>query len=145
MRTPRVASVAARVRFHASVAPEIASRLSTSVIGSGFSVSRSSLRCVLAMSLVRKQMLASADTYFGIESGAFDSYLPDQETLASITIPIELLVSEQSHAFFAQAAGRLAGRLGVDVAHTPGTHFAYFDHPQELAQTVRPFLRGVSM
>jgi hypothetical protein len=29
------------------------------VIASGFSVSRSSLRCVLAMSLVRKQMLAS--------------------------------------------------------------------------------------
>jgi pimeloyl-ACP methyl ester carboxylesterase len=94
---------------------------------------------------VRKQMLASADTYFGIESGAFDSYLPGQETLASITIPIELLVSEQSHAFFAEAAGRLAERLGVDVARTPGTHFPYLDHPRELAQTVRTFLRRVSV
>ena len=35
------------------------------------------------------EMLASADTYFGVESGAFDSYLPDEKTLASITIPIE--------------------------------------------------------
>ena len=54
-----MASVAARVRFHDSVAPEIASRLSTSATGSGFSVSRSSRRCILAMSPVRKQMLAS--------------------------------------------------------------------------------------
>jgi pimeloyl-ACP methyl ester carboxylesterase len=93
---------------------------------------------------VQKRMLASADTYFGVESGAFDSYLPDEQTLASITIPIKLLVSEQSHAFFAEAAARLAERLGVEVARTPGTHFPYLDHPQELAQTVRPFLRRVS-
>ena len=93
---------------------------------------------------VQKGMLASADTYFGVESGAFDSYLPDEETLASITIPIKLLVSEHSHAFFAEAAARLAERLGVEVARTPGTHFPYLDHPQELAQTVRPFLRRVS-
>ena len=57
---------------------------------------------------VQKAMLASADTYFGVESGAFDSYLPDEETLASITIPIEVLVSGQSHAFFSEAAARLA-------------------------------------
>ena len=54
-----MASVAARVRFHDSVAPVIASRLSTSATGSGFSVSRSSRRCILAMSSVRKQRLAS--------------------------------------------------------------------------------------
>ena len=36
---------------------------------------------------VQKTMLASANTYFGVESGAFDSYLPDEETLASITTP----------------------------------------------------------
>jgi pimeloyl-ACP methyl ester carboxylesterase len=93
----------------------------------------------------QKRMLASADTYFGVESGAFDSYLPDQETLASITTPVKLLVSSQSHAFFAEAAARLAELLGVEVATTPGTHFPYLDHPQELAQTVKPFLRRVSL
>ena len=92
---------------------------------------------------VQTRMLASADTYFGVESGAFDSYLPDEQTLASIAIPIELVVSAQSHAFFAEAAARLAERLGVEVARTPGTHFPYLDHPQGLAQTVRPFLRRV--
>ena len=37
IRTPRVSSVAARVRFHDRVAPETESRLSTSATGSGFS------------------------------------------------------------------------------------------------------------
>jgi pimeloyl-ACP methyl ester carboxylesterase len=93
---------------------------------------------------VQKGMLTSADTYFGVESGAFDAYLPSEETLASITTPIKLLVSAQSHPFFAEAAGRLAELLGVDVTRTPGTHFPYLDHPEELAQTVRPFLRRIS-
>jgi pimeloyl-ACP methyl ester carboxylesterase len=92
---------------------------------------------------VQKGMLASADTYFGIESGAFDSYLPDDETLASITTPIQLLVSAQSHPFFSDAAGRLAEGLGVEATRTPGTHFPYLDHPEELAQTVKPFLRRI--
>ena len=60
------------------------------------------------------RMLASADTYFGVKSGASDSFLPDEETLASITIPIEVLVTGQSHAFFAEAAARLAELLGVE-------------------------------
>jgi len=46
-------------RFHDRVAPDVVSRLSASATGSGFSVSRSSLRCIFAMSLVRKQRLAS--------------------------------------------------------------------------------------
>jgi pimeloyl-ACP methyl ester carboxylesterase len=56
-----------------------------------------------------------------------------------------LVVSEESHAFFAEAAARLAKPLGIDVARTPGTHFPYLDHPEELAQTVRPFLGRVSL
>jgi pimeloyl-ACP methyl ester carboxylesterase len=94
---------------------------------------------------VQRRMLASADTYFGVESGVFDSYLPDDETLASIAIPIKLVVSEESHAFFAEAAARLAGLLGGDVARTPGTHFPYLDHPDALAQTITPFLQRVSL
>jgi pimeloyl-ACP methyl ester carboxylesterase len=92
---------------------------------------------------VQREMLASANTYFGVESGAFDSYLPDVETLASITTPIQLLVSAQSHPFFSEAARRLAERLGVELTATPGTHFPYLDHPEELAQAVKPFLRRI--
>ena len=68
MRTPRVNSVAARLRFQCSTAPETESRLSTSAIGSGFSATRSSLRCILPISGVAKQMLA-------VELGYIDNYV----------------------------------------------------------------------
>ena len=88
-------------------------------------------------------MLASAGSYFGIESGAFDTYLPDEETLGGIAAPIQLLVSDGSLPAFSEAAGRLAERLRVEVTRTPGTHFPYLDHPAELAETVKPFLRAI--
>jgi pimeloyl-ACP methyl ester carboxylesterase len=90
---------------------------------------------------VRNGMLASADTYFGVESGAFDSYLPDRGSLASIRTPIEILASAGSHPFFTEAAYRLARELGVEVTRTPGTHFSYLDHPDELVESVKRFLR----
>jgi pimeloyl-ACP methyl ester carboxylesterase len=93
---------------------------------------------------VRERMLSNADTYFANEIGRFDAYLPDDETLAAIATPVQLLVSEGSLPGFAQAAGRLAERLGVEVTRTPGTHFPYLDHPEELAQTIKPFLRDLS-
>ena len=93
---------------------------------------------------VRQRMLASAGTYFEKEVGRFDTYLPEDQTLAGITTPVQLLVSEGSIPYFAQAAERLALRLGIETTRTPGTHFAYLDHPDELAQTVRPFLNRVS-
>jgi hypothetical protein len=55
-----------------------------------------------------------------------------------------VLVSEQSLAVYAQAAGRLAQRFGVEVTRTPGSHSSYDDHPHELARTIRPFLTRVS-
>jgi pimeloyl-ACP methyl ester carboxylesterase len=93
---------------------------------------------------VRERMLASAGTYFGVESGSFDTYLPEDETLGTIAAPVQLLVSEESLPAFGQAAERIASRLGVEVKRTPGTHFPYLDHPRELAETVRPFLRQVT-
>jgi pimeloyl-ACP methyl ester carboxylesterase len=93
---------------------------------------------------VRQRMLASADTYFGVESGAFDTYLPSDEALGAIDLPIQLLVSDGSLPAFSEAGGRLAGLLGVEVMRTPGTHFPYLDHPDELAEVVRPFLRRIS-
>ena len=85
-------------------------------------------------------MLKSADTYFENEIGIFDAYLPDDKALAAIAAPVKVLVSDESEAYFDQAAGRLAERLGVGVDSTPGTHFPYLDHPEQLAGTVKAFL-----
>jgi pimeloyl-ACP methyl ester carboxylesterase len=92
---------------------------------------------------LRERVLAAAETYLEIERGAFASYLPDEPPLAAIATPIQLLVADQSLPEFAQAAGRLATRLGIEITSTRGTHFGFLDHPVELAATVRPFLRAV--
>jgi hypothetical protein len=47
-------------------------------------------------------------------------------------------------AFFAEIAGRLGERLGVEVATTPGMHDAYSEYPEEFAAAMRSFLRKVS-
>ena len=70
--------------------------------------------------------------------------MPDDRALAAIAVPVLLVVSEDSHDFFAEVTRRLSGRLGADVATTPGRHGAYHDYPKELAETIRPFLREVS-
>jgi pimeloyl-ACP methyl ester carboxylesterase len=93
---------------------------------------------------LRARMLSSADTYFEIEIGKFDTYLPDASALAGIETPIHVIVGDGSLPYFAQAAIRLATRLGVEVTSTSGTHFAYLDHPEELADAIKPFLRGIS-
>ena len=93
---------------------------------------------------LRERVRASADTYLRIERGAIATWLPDEPTLAGITTPIQLLVGEQSMPYYTQAAGRLAERLGVKITSTGGTHLGYLDHPVELAETVRPFLRTLS-
>jgi pimeloyl-ACP methyl ester carboxylesterase len=90
---------------------------------------------------LRTRVLASAATYFEVEIGAFDSYVPPDGELRAMTVPVLLLVCEQSHPFFAQAAGKLSERLSVAVTSVPGTHFSYHDHPPELAAAMRPFLR----
>lgn len=92
---------------------------------------------------VRERMLASADTYFEVEIGRIDACLPDDEALSAVPRPVQLLVSEGSLSYFAQAASRLAQHLGGEITRAPGTHFAYLDHPGDLARTIRPFLRGL--
>jgi pimeloyl-ACP methyl ester carboxylesterase len=93
---------------------------------------------------LRQRLRASASTLVEVELGTYERYLPDKETLAALAAPVRLLVSEDSSPVLAEVAGRFAERLGVNVATTPGRHAAYHDHPYDLAEAVRPFLREVS-
>jgi len=94
---------------------------------------------------LRERVRAGADTYLEIERGVIAGYLPGEPTLAAISTPVQLLVGEQSLPYFGQAAGRLASRLGVEITSTAGAHLGYLDHPVELAETMRPFLRAVGV
>ena len=93
---------------------------------------------------LRERLRATASTLFGVELGTYELYMPDDQTLTSLAAPVRLLVSEDGLPFFAEIAGRLGQRLGVEVATTPGGHDAYHEYPEELAAAVRPFLGEVS-
>lgn len=93
---------------------------------------------------LRERLNDTASTLFGVELGTYERYMPDDETLAAIAVPVRLLVSEDSLSVFAEMASRFGKRLRVDVATVPGTHAAYHEHPHELAEAMRPFLREVS-
>lgn len=93
---------------------------------------------------LRERMRATANTLFGVELGTYELYLPGEHALAGICAPVRLLISENGLPFFAEIAGRLGDRLGVDVTSTPGTHAAYHDHPYEFAEAARPLLRDIS-
>lgn len=81
-------------------------------------------------------------TFFECEFGNFEPYRPADETLAEVTAPVQVLASDGSPPFFAEAAGWLADRLGTELARIPGTHIAHLDHPEQLAQNIRVFVRG---
>ena len=89
---------------------------------------------------LRERMLRSAETFLSIERGTFEGYLPNDEELAAVARPLMMLVSEHGRAPQQQAAERLAGRLSMPVVRTAGSHLPYLDHPQELAEAIRPFL-----
>jgi hypothetical protein len=89
-------------------------------------------------------MLQSADIFLGVELGTFETYLPSDDELAAVATRVQLLVSEHGRAPQQGACRRLAERFEIQVLQTPGTHLAHVDHPLELAQTMRPFLRQVT-
>ncbi|WP_165825642.1 alpha/beta fold hydrolase [Actinomycetospora cinnamomea] len=93
---------------------------------------------------LRERLRASAATLFEVELGTYELYLPDDAILAAVGVPVTVLVSSDGDPVRAEISARLARRLGVDVAMTPGGHAAYDEHPRELAETVRPLLRAAT-
>jgi pimeloyl-ACP methyl ester carboxylesterase len=87
----------------------------------------------------RERTQANATTFF--EEIATPPYRPSDAELAAVTVPVRVMASERSLPFFAEAAGWLATRLGLEVVRTPGSHTPQRDHPLELAANIRSFLR----
>ncbi len=91
---------------------------------------------------LRERMLASADTYFGLEGGAFSRWMPDPEALRARRAAVHVLVSDDSHEFFAQGAARLSALADAPITRVPGTHTPQRDRPRELAAAIRACLGG---
>jgi len=93
---------------------------------------------------LRDRMMATGDTLLDVEFGNFEHYLPSEAEFAQITVPLQLIVSENGRPGQHQAAGRLAERFGLPVHRVPGTHASYWDHPAELCASLRPFLHQLT-
>ncbi|MDQ6675147.1 MAG: alpha/beta hydrolase, partial [Chloroflexota bacterium] len=89
---------------------------------------------------LRERMLGNGQTLFDIEFGVFESYRAPEAELAAVSVPVQVLAGAESAPFFHEAAGWLADRLNVPLAHSPGAHTPQFDHPHELADALRPIL-----
>ncbi len=80
---------------------------------------------------VRDRMLANGETLFGIEFGVFESYRPDDSTLAAVEVPVTLTTGRDTLPFFREVATWLAARLGVEIEEVPGGHSPHLDRPRE--------------
>jgi pimeloyl-ACP methyl ester carboxylesterase len=65
-------------------------------------------------------------------------------SLGAIRVPVRVMVGTESAPFFAEVARWLADRMNVESEELPGGHTPYFDRPQQMAETLRPLLRGLS-
>jgi pimeloyl-ACP methyl ester carboxylesterase len=93
---------------------------------------------------LRERLLGNGEIFLGTEIGVMEPYDPDEATLATVEVPVRVMVGAESAPFFAETAQWLAGRLNVEVERLPGGHTPYFDQPEEMAQTLRPVLRELS-
>jgi pimeloyl-ACP methyl ester carboxylesterase len=91
-----------------------------------------------------ERMLGNGETLSGVEFGVFDSYRPDDATLAGVRVPVVVMVGAESLPYFGEASRWLAARLDAGLETLPGGHSPYIDRPQETARALRPLLRRLS-
>lgn len=94
---------------------------------------------------LRERMLGNSELFWSIELPAFISFVPDATALARTNVPVQVLAGIDSRGVYLHDAARwLADRLGTDLEELPGAHAPYLDHPREMAEALRPFLKQVS-
>ena len=94
---------------------------------------------------LRERMLGNAEVFFYIELKAFVSYVPGPEALAEVKVPVQVMAGADNRGVYLyEAAEWVAEQLGTELKELPGGHAPYFDRPEEMVETIRPFLRQVS-
>jgi len=91
---------------------------------------------------VRERMLNNSEIFLEKEFLRF-GVLPDDATLAAVTVPVQVLVGTHGQPFRAEVAHWLAARLHGTPAVMPGGHTPQIEDPHLVAETIRPFLRRV--
>lgn len=100
---------------------------------------------------LRKRMLGNTELFFSTELEVFVTYMPNAEALSQVRVPVFALAGAEHRGtngapgdYHYEATRWVADRVGTKVMDLPGAHAPYLDHPQELANALRPLLRQVS-
>lgn len=94
---------------------------------------------------IRERLLGNAETFFGMELGPVGHYVPDETELAAVKVQVLVLMGRDSAPPFREACTWLAKHLLCDLAEIAGGHTPQYELPEELAETVRPFLRRATI
>jgi pimeloyl-ACP methyl ester carboxylesterase len=99
----------------------------------------------LATPQVRERWLTNAELVFSMEfPNMLLAYHPDQQAIARIKVPVQVLRAEVSHPANVAAAEWLAAQTKTSLMECPGTHFVYCQQPKSLAAAIKPFLARVA-
>lgn len=93
---------------------------------------------------VRERMLDNGEVYFGLEFGTVESWRPDEDRLRALSVPVRLLVGNESPPFFSEAASWIAARAGHEIIRVPGGHNGFVDNTHDFAEAVRRLIRSMT-
>ncbi len=91
---------------------------------------------------ILERMLGNADTILKIEGPGFAGWQPKSEDLMNLTVPITLVFAADTLPVYKQVTNWLAEQLRVEPVMVPGRHGFYYYRPQDLAEVLRPILKG---
>lgn len=92
----------------------------------------------------RHRTLGNAEVFFVCETPLLSSYRPDESRLQANQVPVQVGAGEKTPPLMREMAEWLASRLGLAVDSIPGGHVGYVEHPEEVAEAIKPFLHRVS-
>lgn len=84
----------------------------------------------------RERILGNGRVLFEAEFGAFSSWVPDADKLASLASRAVVLSAETTAPAFREAAEWLAERVGTTVHVVPGGHMGFLDDPVAFAALI---------
>ncbi len=90
------------------------------------------------------RMLGNGEVLFGVEFGNLEFWHPDEERLQALSIPVRLLVGDESPPVFNEAASWIARQVGAEVVPVPGGHFGFIDKTSDFVKVVRPLIRSMA-
>jgi pimeloyl-ACP methyl ester carboxylesterase len=92
----------------------------------------------------RNRVLGNADIFFSHETPLLRSYQPDQALLKTNRVPVQVGAGDETLPVMREMAEWLGAHLNVGVQAIPGGHVGYMEHPDEVAQVIRPFLHSIA-